>query len=400
MKKNLIEKKSELTICIAAYNNNDSLIRAINSLRQQTIAKKLDVLISDDCSPNKINKNYLIKYQKYFNKFSFKRQTKNLGVLSNAEWLFNNCSTKYYTFLQHDDVLVDPSFYERVLNHFKNNKKLVVFYGNSIVLSSKFYSKENHKQILKKNKAMYDFEDKTIEGIKDDGSIPGDQFISNYVNEKVNLITSWSAIVFKRKPSILVGGFGGKYTLSKKEASALNIYREEEGGLIFFLLSLMGDFQLEKNPSLIRILEPTSFSTIRNHPARLMLQDGTLFSYYKLASFIESNLSSFLTDKIIKIIYYLMSNIPLEYESKYTKYFFKKYKLKNEKYHRLILQSLMKSSKLRSKFRFLKLAKRYLDYHIGLFQILRKIKRYLVFLRNLSLKIFLNPLNKTFSNKI
>ena len=48
-----------LSILIPASNNTDSLVRALNSMKEQTIANDLTVIISDTCSPKPINfKNY------------------------------------------------------------------------------------------------------------------------------------------------------------------------------------------------------------------------------------------------------------------------------------------------------------------------------------------------------
>ena len=64
-----MDKDADLTICIPAFNNNNSLERTLNSIKNQTIAQKIDVLISDDCSPNIINKKLLNKFNKYFKSF-------------------------------------------------------------------------------------------------------------------------------------------------------------------------------------------------------------------------------------------------------------------------------------------------------------------------------------------
>ena len=50
-----MRKEFDLSILIPAYNNTECLIRALDSIKDQTIAKKIHVFISDDCSPIKIN---------------------------------------------------------------------------------------------------------------------------------------------------------------------------------------------------------------------------------------------------------------------------------------------------------------------------------------------------------
>ena len=141
-----MNEKADLTICIPAYNNKNSLERALNSIKNQSIVSELNVLISDDCSPIEIDINYFKKFKKIFNSFKIIRQPINLGVLSNAEWLFNNIETDFYTFLQHDDVVIDKDFYRRAIQCFKNNERIVFYFGNSIVMNSESYDCLNHKE--------------------------------------------------------------------------------------------------------------------------------------------------------------------------------------------------------------------------------------------------------------
>ncbi len=356
-------RKAELTICIPAYNNNISLERALNSIKNQTIAKELDILISDDCSPNAINESNLEKFRDYFNNFKIKRQENNLGVLSNAEWLFNNIKTDFYTFLQHDDVVIDSNFYKRVIESFHKNKKLVCFFGNSIIFNSDSINAFNQEEVIKNSESMYSLDNPNVKGIKDDNSISGDNLIRNLSDEELIFNTSWSAVIFSREASLIAGGFGGGYTLSKAEALLLNVFREEEHFALLHLICCLGDCQLEKNPSVIRIIEPTSFSKSKTHPARLMSQDSCLFAMYKLASVIEANFDNLTSEKIIKIIYNHISKIALEFEGPITKKFFHAYKLKNKKYEYLFKESINKSKNLKSRFQKYKFLKEFIRFY-------------------------------------
>ena len=116
-----MKNKVELSILIPAYNDTKSLVRALDSLKSQTIAKQLVVLISDDCSPKPIDIKKINYFKDEFYKFSFIRQETNLGILSNPAWLFNQVETNFFTILQHDDVIIRKDFYEDAL------KKLINF---------------------------------------------------------------------------------------------------------------------------------------------------------------------------------------------------------------------------------------------------------------------------------
>lgn len=354
----------DLSICIAAYNNNRSLKRALDSIKKQSIASQLNVLVSDDCSPIEIDINFFDKYKAFFNDFRIVRQHINLGVLSNAEWLFNNIKTSYYTYLQHDDVICDQNFYQRALQCFSENEKLVCYLGNSVILDSNENIVDNDNlEYLKKSQKMYDIENPKVVGVREDCSISGENLIKNITNKKIKFNASWSAVIFKRKSSLVVGGFGGGYTLSKGEAAQLNVYREEEHFALLHLLCCMGECQLEKKPSVIRIIESTSFSKSRTHPAIIMTQDSCLFAMYKLASVIEYSFDNHSSEKIIRLILAHISNIPLKWENMSTRKFFKTYQLKNKKYHKELKTSLNKSRRLKSKFEVYYLLKAYLRYY-------------------------------------
>ena len=156
---------------------------------------------------------------------------------------------------------------------------------------------QDFEKVINNSSSMYSIFDPDLEGLKDDYSISGEDLILNLINQKLKFNTSWSAVIFSREASLKVGGFGGGYTLSIGEASILNIYREEEHFALLYLLCCIGECQLEKKPSVIRILEPSSFSRSPTHPGILMTQDSSIFAMYKLASVIERSFNTKSSEK-------------------------------------------------------------------------------------------------------
>ena len=279
-------KEIDLTILIPAYNNTECLLRALDSLKEQTIANKIHVYISDDCSPIKINEKKILNYKKFFKSLKCIRQSKNLGVLSNAAWLFNQVDTDLYSFLQHDDYIYNKNFYESALNAFTENINLVFFYGNA-VQHSFIEEKKTFKEIIGKSKKMYDLSNRKLIGLEKNNLMNGKNFTYNLVNNSESFTTIWSAIIFNSKATRQIGGFGGNYSLSKAEAFSLNVYREEEHFAILYLLSILGDIKLERNPSVIRFVESSSFSISSQNPGRKMIRDPHIYALYKAAYFAE-----------------------------------------------------------------------------------------------------------------
>ena len=370
----MIDNKVELSILIPAYNDTKNLVRTLNSIKSQTIAKQCIVLISDDCSPNPIDFRQIEIFKNYFYKLIFTRQKINLGVLTNPAWLFNQVETRFFTILQHDDVLIRKDFYEDALNKLTRNDNLVCYFGNSNILRT------NGKPLpyINKNKArsnlMYKLNSPQIKGLKNDNSMSGEDFIYNITNQYIN--TSWSAIIFNTKATRKIGGFGGNYALSWFEAKSLNIYREEEYFACLFLLCFQGDIQLEKDPSVIRCVELTSFSESPTHPTMKIRQDAEIYALYKLVWVAEKLFKSKSADNIIKMIYKRCSKIPLNEESNTSKLFFKTY-LPTEKEKIILARTTIKLSRaLKSPF-----------------ELIYKIKGILRYYRNVYKKKFLNKPN-------
>ena len=339
-----------LSILIPAYNNTDSLKRALNSLKKQTIANQLNILISDDFSPSPINKREILTFKKYFSQFIFFRQNLNLGVLSNPSWLFNQIKTDFFSVFQHDDILSRKNFYEDVLNKFTRNDKLVCYFGNSVTIRTNANSNLKIEEEIQNRPLMLNFNSTKIKGIREDGSISGEDFIDNIVNQYDDFNTAWSAIVFSTKAVRKVGGFGGNYCLSPFEANILNVYREEEHFGILYLLSCQGDIQLDKEASVIRCLEPTSFSESTVHPSIKMRQDPEIFLLYKTAWHAEKIFNNKNINPILKNIYKKCSKVPLRKESLSSKKFFKDYLPSDKNNQKIANLAIRSARKLRSHF--------------------------------------------------
>ncbi len=357
-----------LTVLIPAYNNTESLKRALVSLKNQTVAKKLNILISDDCSPSPIIKSEILTFKDSFSQLLFFRQDLNLGVLSNPTWLFNQIKTEYFAVFQHDDILIRKNFYEDVLQKFASNEKLVCYFGNSILLRINENTNLDIYKESQNRKLMYNFNSTKIKGIKKDGSISGEDFIDNIVNQYDDFNTAWSAIVFNTNSVRNFGGFGGYYCLSWFEAKSLGVYREEEFFGCLYLLCLQGNIQLEAKPSVIRCLAPTSYSESPTHPVRKMRQDGEIYALFKIAWIAERFFNGENIEKIIMSIYKKCSTLPLREETRHSNIFFKTYFPHNSKFKKAAYSALDSSRKLKSPYEFYFKVKGYLRYYRNIFR--------------------------------
>lgn len=98
-------RESSISVLIPAYNNNETLLRLLRSIKKQSIYKKLEIIVSDDCSPDILGISKDFDDIKNFLKINWYRQEKNLGILGNLVFLSKKATNRYVVFAQHDDYL-------------------------------------------------------------------------------------------------------------------------------------------------------------------------------------------------------------------------------------------------------------------------------------------------------
>ena len=125
--------------------------------------------------------------------------------MSNPSWLFNQIKTDFFSVFQHDDILSRKNFYEDVLNKFTRNNKLVCYFGNSVTIRTNANSNLKIEDEIQNRPLMLNINSPKIKGIREDGSISGEDFIDNIVNQYDDFNTAWSAIVFSTKAVRKVG---------------------------------------------------------------------------------------------------------------------------------------------------------------------------------------------------
>ena len=112
------------SIAIPAYDNEHTLIRALNSVAAQNF-NDIEIIVSDDCSQKsdlkKICDNFKIKNPKIFLRYYF--QEKNLKAVLNIKFVLQKAEGDYIMLLPHDDFLVDKNFFiecNKIINHRKD----------------------------------------------------------------------------------------------------------------------------------------------------------------------------------------------------------------------------------------------------------------------------------------
>ena len=114
------------SILIPAYNRPEELENLIDSIINQSF-NNYEILVSDDCSPKKIQtKNISKKYiDRQEVRFFFQEQ--NLGERKNKNFLISKASGKYIILIGDDDLLNDESL-SLLFNHINNASECDIYY--------------------------------------------------------------------------------------------------------------------------------------------------------------------------------------------------------------------------------------------------------------------------------
>jgi glycosyltransferase involved in cell wall biosynthesis len=112
---------ASLTIGMPLYNNAETLIRALDSLRNQTF-KDFVVIMSDDVSPDN-TASIAADYCLQDDRFVLVRQKRNLNY-GNFRYVLGQARTEYFMFAAGDDTW-EPTFAESCIAALKNDPKAV-----------------------------------------------------------------------------------------------------------------------------------------------------------------------------------------------------------------------------------------------------------------------------------
>lgn len=147
---NLSEMNPRITVVIITYKQQELIKRALDSvLRQKDFGLK-EIIISDDCSPDK-TWDVLMEYSRIFPKYiRAYRNEKNLGIYANVQKALSYVSeTDLVLFLSGDDEYCD-GFFEKLIKAVNENN---VNLSSKYLISCDFQTidPQGRRQIFKQN---------------------------------------------------------------------------------------------------------------------------------------------------------------------------------------------------------------------------------------------------------
>jgi glycosyltransferase involved in cell wall biosynthesis len=120
-----------VSIIIPTYDQSAYLREAIESAVQQTY-RNLEILVSDDCSPNS-PQDMIKAFQAA--RIRFWRNPKNLGMFENTLNGFRRATGKYVVNLN-DDNSLNPDFLDKLVPHLEANPALVLAFSDHYIINA------------------------------------------------------------------------------------------------------------------------------------------------------------------------------------------------------------------------------------------------------------------------
>jgi GT2 family glycosyltransferase len=120
---------SKIVFVILHYCTLQDTIECIDSIKNKIDTENYEILIVDNCSPNR-SVNQLLKLYKEENKITILQNKENLGFAGGNNVGFryakNECRSDFIVFLNNDTMLISNNFFDIILKEYENNRFAVM----------------------------------------------------------------------------------------------------------------------------------------------------------------------------------------------------------------------------------------------------------------------------------
>lgn len=148
----------DIAFCIPAYNRYDCLIELLETIVGQlddTNRNKIQICVSDDCSPQSLEKT--VDYMKQYDvEYIYYRNENNLGADGNFLKSAEIANARYCWMMGDDDGIADGAI-NRMLRYIEEYPDIAVFFGNRYVCNKKLKPFMKEKWTKRKGHFFVDF---------------------------------------------------------------------------------------------------------------------------------------------------------------------------------------------------------------------------------------------------
>ena len=217
----------KVSIIMITYNHERFIRKALESIFMQDVNFSYEIIIADDCSPDK-TQDIVKEYAKEHDNIIPILRDKNLGISLNVLDAISYASGEYIAFLEGDDYWIDKNKLQKQIEFLDNNKEYVSVSAESVVVNQ--YDEVTEEKAWR---FTIDEEEYTIRNLEH-FQLPGQMstmVMKNYkeeIAEAVNKVKRCNFCPLDTVLPLLLLSKGKMYVM-KEILSAYRHYHEENG---------------------------------------------------------------------------------------------------------------------------------------------------------------------------
>ncbi len=215
-----------VSVIMITYKHEQFIAKAIEGILMQKCDFEVELIIADDCSPDKTEEKVfqIIKNHPKNSWIKYTKHKTNKGMISNFNWVLNQCKGKYIAMCEGDDYWTDPLKLQKQVDFLEANEEYSACGHTAKVLYENTGREELYPDITENKTCTYQH---TIEKwIMTTASIV---FRNNIeVFDKMEKIYSYRNIISGDQILLATLGHIGDILIMHE---AMSVYRKHDGGI-------------------------------------------------------------------------------------------------------------------------------------------------------------------------
>jgi len=215
-----------VSVIMITYKHEQFIAKAIEGILMQKCDFEVELIIADDCSPDKTEEKVfqIIKNHPKNSWIKYTKHKTNKGMISNFNWALNQCKGKYIAMCEGDDYWTDPLKLQKQVDFLEANEEYSACGHTAKILYENTGREELYPDITENKTCTYQH---TIEKwIMTTASIV---FRNNIeVFDKMEKIYSYRNIISGDQILLATLGHIGDILIMHE---AMSVYRKHDGGI-------------------------------------------------------------------------------------------------------------------------------------------------------------------------
>lgn len=140
-----------VSVAVITYGHEKYIRQALDSILMQEVNFKYEIVVGEDCSPDK-TREILKEYERnYLDKFVMVYREKNIGARKNSYDIDMRCKGKYIAYLEGDDYWLDKNKLQKQIDFLEKNKEFIAVTHKVVVVDENSELKDEMYPCCKEN---------------------------------------------------------------------------------------------------------------------------------------------------------------------------------------------------------------------------------------------------------